>query len=185
MKVYWCSGGIAPRTGRFAPRERDPDTHSVNGWMGPRALDTRCMMFKLSCMKSSSGWKVTAGGGGAGQTLGHDTKFTIEKYSFGNVILIFNINIMEKILRLIYFYVTLRCPRKELPGKLRNHLYKKWSIPNTAQVRQTVSGTGSLELAKWNTLNRREPWNNCSSETDEGRLKLSTTTYQDTSVRVH
>jgi hypothetical protein len=55
MKTYWESGGIAPRIldlgtrwewsasrlGRFTPRERAPGTHSIGGWVGPRAvLDT-------------------------------------------------------------------------------------------------------------------------------------------------
>jgi hypothetical protein len=47
MKVYWGSGGIAPRIldrgewsasrpGRFSPRARAPDAHWVRGWVGPR-----------------------------------------------------------------------------------------------------------------------------------------------------
>jgi hypothetical protein len=53
MKTYWRSGGIAPRIvwpltsggewsasrpGRFIPRERAPGTHSIGGWVGPRAV---------------------------------------------------------------------------------------------------------------------------------------------------
>jgi hypothetical protein len=51
MKTYWESGGIAPRIldlgtrGRLVvsftllplyPRERDPDTHRIGGWVGPQ-----------------------------------------------------------------------------------------------------------------------------------------------------
>jgi len=53
MKAYWGSGGIAPIhsltsaldggewsascPGHFTPRERDPGTHWIGGWVGPRA----------------------------------------------------------------------------------------------------------------------------------------------------
>jgi hypothetical protein len=53
MKAYWGSGSIAPhilttaldggewsasRPGRFTPREEDPVTHWIGGWVGPRAV---------------------------------------------------------------------------------------------------------------------------------------------------
>jgi hypothetical protein len=52
MKAYWGSGDIAPlilwprqrgdlsasRPGHFIPRERDPDTPWIGGWLGPRAV---------------------------------------------------------------------------------------------------------------------------------------------------
>jgi hypothetical protein len=53
MKAYWGSRGIAPHTltsaldggewsisrpGRFTPRERDPGTHWIGGWLGPRVV---------------------------------------------------------------------------------------------------------------------------------------------------
>jgi len=31
-------GWSASRLGRFTPRERAPDTHTVGGWVGPRAV---------------------------------------------------------------------------------------------------------------------------------------------------
>jgi hypothetical protein len=54
MKTYWGSGGIvsamhsltlaldggkwsASRPGHFTPTERDPGTHQIGGWVGPRA----------------------------------------------------------------------------------------------------------------------------------------------------
>jgi hypothetical protein len=38
MKVFWGSGGIASRPGRFAPREIAPISHWIGGWVGPRAV---------------------------------------------------------------------------------------------------------------------------------------------------
>jgi hypothetical protein len=38
MSVYWESGGIASRLGRFTPRERAPGTQCIGGWVGPRAV---------------------------------------------------------------------------------------------------------------------------------------------------
>jgi hypothetical protein len=38
MKAYWGSGGIAPRPGRFTPRERAPGTHGIGGWVGLKAV---------------------------------------------------------------------------------------------------------------------------------------------------
>jgi hypothetical protein len=51
MKIYWWSGGVAPRIldlgtrwrsasrpGRFTPREEAPDTHCIRGWVDPRAV---------------------------------------------------------------------------------------------------------------------------------------------------
>jgi hypothetical protein len=52
MEAYWGSGGIAhsltsaldgdewsaSRPGRFTPRESDPGTHWIGGWVGHRAV---------------------------------------------------------------------------------------------------------------------------------------------------
>jgi hypothetical protein len=45
MEAYWGSEGVAPRgewsascPGRFTPRERDPGTHWIGGWVGPKAV---------------------------------------------------------------------------------------------------------------------------------------------------
>jgi hypothetical protein len=53
MKAYWGSGSIAPpifssaldggewsasHLGRFTPRKRDPGTHFIGGWAGPRTV---------------------------------------------------------------------------------------------------------------------------------------------------
>jgi hypothetical protein len=39
----------ASRPGRFTPRERNPGTHWIGGWVGPRAVllvsDVRCNHF--------------------------------------------------------------------------------------------------------------------------------------------
>jgi hypothetical protein len=40
VKAYWGSGGITPHIlglVRFTPRKRSPGTHSIGGWVGPRA----------------------------------------------------------------------------------------------------------------------------------------------------
>jgi hypothetical protein len=37
MKVYWGSGGIVPRPGRFIPKETAAGIHWIGGWVGPSA----------------------------------------------------------------------------------------------------------------------------------------------------
>jgi hypothetical protein len=47
----------ASRPDRFIPEERTPDTHWINGWLGPRAgldsVETR--KFSCPCRKSNPG----------------------------------------------------------------------------------------------------------------------------------
>jgi hypothetical protein len=53
IKMYWGSGGVVPQfltsvldggewsascPGHFTPRERAPGTHSIGGWVGPKAV---------------------------------------------------------------------------------------------------------------------------------------------------
>jgi len=52
MKMYWRSGGIAPRildlgTGHFTPRQRTPGAHWTGGWVGPRAVLDTVMKRKI------------------------------------------------------------------------------------------------------------------------------------------
>jgi hypothetical protein len=69
MKAYWKSGGIAhsffdstlyrgewlaSRPGRFIPRERDPGTHWIEGWVGPRAVLDAVMKRKIPSPRRES-----------------------------------------------------------------------------------------------------------------------------------
>jgi hypothetical protein len=62
VKAYWGSGCIAPnilvsaldggersasRPCRFTPRERAPGTHTIGGWVGPRACLDAVVMRKI------------------------------------------------------------------------------------------------------------------------------------------
>jgi hypothetical protein len=54
MKAYTLTSALdrgewlASRTGYFTPRERAPGTHSIGGWVGPRAgMDTAVLKREI------------------------------------------------------------------------------------------------------------------------------------------
>jgi hypothetical protein len=73
MKAYWGSGGIAPRIltsaldggewsasrfSRFTPRERDPGTHWLGGWVGPRAVLDSVVKRKIPSLLRESNPRI-------------------------------------------------------------------------------------------------------------------------------
>jgi hypothetical protein len=69
MKAYWGSGGVVPlsltsalqggewsasRPGRFTPRERDPGTHWIGGWVGPTAVLDAVVKRKIPSTRRES-----------------------------------------------------------------------------------------------------------------------------------
>jgi hypothetical protein len=48
MEAYWGSGGIAPRTARFTFTEKAAGTHSIGGWVDPRAGQDTVVNRKIS-----------------------------------------------------------------------------------------------------------------------------------------
>jgi hypothetical protein len=72
MKVYWGVevyihpfsdlgtrwGWSVSRPGRFTPRERDPGTHWVGGWVGPRAVLDTVVKRKISTPHRESNPKI-------------------------------------------------------------------------------------------------------------------------------